>query len=66
MVPGNEGVDITTLSSNSKVYSGPNLITFENTQAMQNYMNNITTVTYYDSQYKYHFSYGLYDYIMNQ
>lgn len=67
MVPGNEGVDITTLSSNSKVYSGPNLITFENTQAMQNYMNNITTVTYYDSQNRSQFNYGLYDIlILNQ
>ena len=51
MVPGNEGVDITTLSSNAKVYSGPNLITFENTQAMQNYMNNVTTVTYFYGQF---------------
>ena len=67
MVPGNEGVDITTLSSNSKVYSGPNLITFENTQAMQNYINNVTTVTYYDSQNTYQFNYGLYDIlILNQ
>ena len=42
------------------------LVTFESSEKRNDYINNYETVTYYDSQYKYHFSYGLYDYIMNQ
>ena len=58
------GATIETKGDN--IYVAPHMVSFGTDEERQNYINNVTTVTYYDSQYKYHFSYGLYDYIMNQ
>lgn len=65
LVPGNTSVKITTLNNNPKVYTGPYLVTFSNNKEMQNYTNNTTPITYYDTQNIYQYNYGLYDVLIN-
>ena len=59
------GATIKTMGDN--IYVAPHMVSFGTDEERQNYINNVTTVTYYDSQNIYQFNYGLYDIlILNQ
>ena len=52
-------------SVGNKIYIAPHLVTFETNETKQNYTNNFTPVTYYDTQNIYQYNYGLYDVLIN-